>query len=142
MFLDVIDIQILDLLKENSRLKLTNIASKLKLTPATIKYRIDRLVETGIIDKFTISINKRKVGIEVSAFIVIYANSKAHIGAIIEALKSLTEFSKISVLMGGPDIVTRISMSSMTELISLIKKINRIEEIQTFDTWFVIDEIN
>ena len=139
MFLDVIDIQILNILKENSRLKLVEIGSKLNLTPATIKNRIDRLVEFGIIDKFTILINRKKAGYEISAFIVIYAVSKFYVKKVAADLKDFTEISKISILMGDPDILAEIDLNSMHTLIQLLTKISQIENIQTFKTWFVQD---
>ena len=138
MFLDMIDLQILNILKENARLRLKEIASRLNLTPTTIKYRIDRLVECGIINKFTISIDYRKVGYEIIAYLVVYAISKIHIANIIEHLKRYPEISKISVLMGNPDLIADLTVSSMNTLIDFLKNVSQIGEIQTFKTWFVM----
>jgi len=142
MFLDVIDLQILDILKENSRLKLKSIASKLNLTPATIKYRIDRLVQTGIIDKFTISINIKKFGFEILALLVIYTISKTYMECIIDSLQKFSEISKISILLGDPDIIADINLCNMNALIELSKKLNQIEEIQRFKIWIIMDIIH
>lgn len=142
MFLDLTDLQILNLLKENSRSKLTEIADKLKLTPAAIKYRIDRLVEAGIIDKFTILINQKKVGFEVLAFLIIYANSKAHLGTIINTLKQFPGISKLCVLMGDPDIIVELTLNHMNTLIDLLKRLNQIEEIQNYKIWIIQDIIH
>lgn len=141
MFLDIIDIQILELLSENARLRLTEMAAKLELTAAAIKYRIQRLIETGIIYKFTIQIDRKKVGYEILAFLVIYAISKTQIGSIVEHLKQFPEISKIITLMGDPDIVSEINVTSMNSFIELLKKLNKIDEIQTFKTWFIMDII-
>ena len=142
MFLDLIDIQILDLLKENSRSRFTELGDQLNLTPAAIKYRIDRLVKDGITDKFTILINRKKVGFEVLAFLVVYAVSRIHVATIVEALKNFSEISKISVLMGDPDMLAEICVINMNNLIRLLKDVSDIEEIQTFKTWFVMDVIH
>jgi DNA-binding Lrp family transcriptional regulator len=142
MFLDVIDLQILNLLKENSRAKLTKLAADVNLTPAAIKHRIERLVECGIIDRFTISINYKKVGFEILAYIVVHATSKDNISSITISLKKIPEITKISVLMGDPDFIAEIRVNDLNMLINLIKKISQIEEIQTFKTWFIMDIIN
>ncbi len=142
MYLDLVDIEILELLKQNARLKLTTLAETLNLSPATIKYRIDRLVQFGIIDKFTILLNRKKVGYEILAYLIIYATSKIKINSIVDALKPYTQISKISVLMGDPDLIASISLNTMNELIHLLNSISQIEAIQTFKTWFVSEEIN
>lgn len=139
MFLDVIDIQLLESLKQNSREKLTNLATQLNLTPSAVKYRIDRLVECGIIDKFTIQIDPKKVGYEISAYLVIYATSRIHINTIIDYLKNCSEVSKIAVLMGDPDLIIHLSVISMTNLAMLIKNLSQVEEIQKLKTWFVTE---
>ncbi len=142
MFLDGIDIQLLDLLKQNSRMKLTNLADKLELTPAAVKYRIDRLIETGIIDKFTILINNKKVGIEVLAYLIVHVSSRIHIGNIACSLKSLQEIAKIAVMMGNPDLVAEINVDNVDGLFKLVKKINQIETIQKFEVWIITDIIH
>jgi len=142
MFLDIIDIQILELLRENARLKLTEMAIKIDLTAAAVKYRIQRLIETGIIHKFTILIDRKKVGYEILALLIIYAISKTQIGSIVKHLKQFPEISKITTLMGDPDIVSEINVTNMNNFIELLKKVSQFDEIQTFKTWFVMDIIH
>ncbi len=142
MFLDVLDLQLLDLLKQNSRAKLKELANDLNLSAATVKYRIDRLVEWGIIENFTIAINRKKAGYEVLAYLIIYATSKIYINTIINHLERFPEICNISVLMGDPDIMAKLNAYSMNNLVDLLKNVSQIEEIQTFKTWFVMDEMN
>ena len=142
MFLDMIDIHILELLSENARLRLTEMAAKLDLTAAAVKYRIQRLIETGIIHKFTIQIDRKKVGYDILAFLIVYAVSKTHIGSIVKHLKQFPEISQITTLMGDPDIVSEINVTNMNHFIELLKKVSQIDEIQTFKTWFVMDVIH
>jgi DNA-binding Lrp family transcriptional regulator len=142
MFLDIIDIQILELLRENARRRLTDIALQLSLTPAAIKYRIQRLIESGIIHKFTILIDQKKIGYEILAFLIIYATSKTRVTSIVKYLKRLPEISKITILMGDPDIISEMNVTNMNNFIELLKNISKIEEIQTFKTWFVTDIVH
>jgi len=141
MFLDIIDIQILELLRENARLRLKDIALHLNLTPASVKYRIDRLIESGIIHKFTILIDQKKIGYDILVFLIIYAASKNYISSIVQYLKQFPEISKITVLMGDPDIISEVNVTDMKNFIEFLKKISQIEEIQTFKTWFITDVV-
>ncbi|MHA1131584.1 MAG: Lrp/AsnC family transcriptional regulator, partial [Candidatus Helarchaeota archaeon] len=121
---------------------LINLAAKLNLTPATVKYRIDRLVETGIIDKFTVTINRKKAGFEVLAYLIIHIRSRIHLGILTSSLKSLQEIAKISVMLGNPDLVAEINVKDMNHLFELVKKINQIEVIQKFEIWIITDIVH
>ena len=48
---------ILELLRENSRRSLTEIASIAGVSRTTAKYHVDRLVEKGIIRRFTVDVD-------------------------------------------------------------------------------------
>lgn len=50
---------ILAMLRENSRRSLTEIASRVGLSRTTVKYHIDKLVDSGVIERFTIDVNSR-----------------------------------------------------------------------------------
>lgn len=52
------DRELLALLSENSRLDISEIASRLKIGRSTIHYRIHTLLRSGIIKRFTASVNK------------------------------------------------------------------------------------
>ncbi len=60
--LDMKDKRILMLLGENSRMPLTQIAKKVKLSRDAINYRIKRMEEKGVIIKFFPSLNYGKLG--------------------------------------------------------------------------------
>ncbi|MHA2174099.1 MAG: Lrp/AsnC family transcriptional regulator [Candidatus Hodarchaeales archaeon] len=54
--MDSIDLQILEILNHNARTKFTSIARKINLTEGTIRNRVQRLMERGIIQGFQILI--------------------------------------------------------------------------------------
>lgn len=66
--IDVIDKMILSILHENSRISYTDIGKQLNLSRVAIQTRINHMMETGVIEKFTTVINPSKIGIHVSAF--------------------------------------------------------------------------
>ncbi|RMG31081.1 MAG: winged helix-turn-helix transcriptional regulator [Methanobacteriota archaeon] len=61
MNLDQSDLQILFLLKNNSRISLTDLGKQIGMTPAAINYRLQKLIEKGIIRSFTIDIDYSKL---------------------------------------------------------------------------------
>lgn len=68
--LDNLDIKILSHLQANSRKSFQEIAKSCLTSVPTIKSRVDRLLELGIIKKFTIDIDNSKLGIAEAVLIV------------------------------------------------------------------------
>jgi Lrp/AsnC family leucine-responsive transcriptional regulator len=68
MELDDIDKQILKALHENSRISYTELAKQIGLSRVAVQSRIQTLIDSGVIERFTVVINPVKVGIQVSAF--------------------------------------------------------------------------
>ncbi len=69
--IDKKDIEMLRILEEDARIPITELAKKLKLSHETVRYRLNKLIKNGIIEKFTIRINKRKLGYNFYAVIMI-----------------------------------------------------------------------
>ncbi len=60
--IDNLDLKILKLLTENSRIEYSELSKRLNLTANAIKYRIQNLEQSGIIDRYTISTDIHKMG--------------------------------------------------------------------------------
>ena len=60
--LDSIDSHILRRLAQNSRISYTDLAKEVGLSGVAVKERIDRLVNQGIIEQFSIVISAEKLG--------------------------------------------------------------------------------
>ncbi|APW97898.1 ArsR family transcriptional regulator [Halobiforma lacisalsi AJ5] len=67
--LDETDIEILELLSENARRPYKEIADHVGLTPPAVSDRISRLEEQGIIEGFTIDVDREKLRGETAALI-------------------------------------------------------------------------
>jgi len=66
--LDKIDLQILELLKENAKQGNKSIASKVGLTVTPTYERIKKLERIGVIEGYSIRVNKLKVGKQLQVF--------------------------------------------------------------------------
>ena len=67
--IDQIDIDILQILSQNSKLKLRPIAETLQKSPTTINKHITSLEDAGILKDYTISIDYEKLGYDIMALI-------------------------------------------------------------------------
>ena len=62
MEIDAKDAKIIEILKHDSRLPIREIAKLTKIRPSTVHQRIQKLIENGVIEKFTIKLNNKAVG--------------------------------------------------------------------------------
>jgi len=65
--MDQIDIQILNFLKENARIKASQISQKVGLSVSSVTERIRKLEHSGIIRAYTVVVDQNKIGNDVTA---------------------------------------------------------------------------
>ena len=79
MKIDNKDEKIVEILKQNSREPIREIAKKTKIRPSTVHQRIQKLVENGIIEKFTIKLNNKEVGENFIVFMLVKGSTTEYI---------------------------------------------------------------
>lgn len=103
--MDDIDRRIIQLLQQNSRMTLVDIAQDInELTENAIRYRIDRLEDEGYIADYTIELNPKKFGKNVMAIFnlnVLPENLKTTQ----EYLKSIDDLTEIYITTGKYSII-------------------------------------
>lgn len=62
MKLDSKDQRIIEILKQNSRVSIRDLAKKANLRPSTVHQRILKLKQNNVIEKFTLKLNNKEVG--------------------------------------------------------------------------------
>ncbi|MGL5414555.1 MAG: Lrp/AsnC family transcriptional regulator [Clostridium sp.] len=98
MNIDKIDLNIINILENNSKLSFKEIGEKVHMTGQAVGFRINKLIDDGVIEKFTIKTNKSKLGFSTIAFIKVYMNTANHqtILSIIKKYNEITEAFRIS----------------------------------------------
>ncbi len=120
--LDNLDVKILTHLQANSRKSFQKIAKHCLTSVPTIKSRVERLQELGIIRKFTIDIDSNRLGIP-EAVLLINAKPQA-VSRIAEDLGRLDEVKELYVTSDSDAaIVSRIS-GEMARLLTIQDRIN------------------
>ncbi len=120
--LDNLDVKILTHLQANSRKSFQKIAKHCLTSVPTIKSRVERLQELGIIRKFTIDIDSNRLGIP-EAVLLINAKPQA-VSRIAEELGRLDEVKELYVTSDSDAaIVSRIS-GEMARLLTVQDRIN------------------
>jgi Lrp/AsnC family transcriptional regulator for asnA, asnC and gidA len=138
--LDEIDIKIVRFLLQDSMTPVSTIAGYLDLHPSTISYRIRKLKESGVIKKFTVSVDWRKLGKEVEAALLINCSPK-HFTVVASTLADMDEVIELHTLTGFSDILAMVTLTDMTEYKNFIeKRLGAISEIDSFRVGIVLED--
>lgn len=76
--IDQTDYEILKLLGENSRIQWKELGQKIHLTGQAVGNRIRRLEDLGVIEQYTIAINRIRLGQVVTAFVTVFVQTTNH----------------------------------------------------------------
>lgn len=137
MKIDQVDYQIIRILEENSKLTYKEIGEKIHMTGQAVGIRVNKLIDDGIIESFTIKINKEKVGVTITAFIKVYMKKVDHrrIQKLIEDTQEITEAYRVSA-----DCCYILKMET-TDKEYLNNLLDRISEFATYQLSLSIDKI-
>ncbi|HWJ26793.1 MAG TPA: Lrp/AsnC family transcriptional regulator, partial [Flavisolibacter sp.] len=71
IYLDSVDLEILDMLQENARISNADMARKLNLAPSAVLERVKKLEQKGVITGYSAQINPAALQQKLLAFILI-----------------------------------------------------------------------
>jgi Lrp/AsnC family leucine-responsive transcriptional regulator len=100
---DPIDLHILRLLRQDASLSSGQIARQLYISARTVRARIERLRDTGIIRRFTIDLDRERCGYPATADIVIQAEAN-RVHQVAERIAQFPEAHYVAVTTGSQDI--------------------------------------
>ena len=135
--LDKIDVKILNLLQENSKITNLELSKKIGLSPAPTLERVKKLEQTGVIESYHAKINPQKVDLSISTFVLVNVKwSKENaLASFIERVKSINEIIECFVITGDADILMKVVCKDMQSYEALLfKKLSQIEEVERLKT--------
>ncbi len=138
--MDIVDLKILELLKENSRMSFNDISQKVGKTEATVRRRVKKLTEENVIKKFTIDHNIDNKP-RTRATVKVEPDFK-DIKRILRELLDIEEITDIWRLSGDCGLFMRVEIKSINLFNPLIEeKISQINGIKIVETCFITDVI-
>lgn len=117
--MDDTDVRILNLLRDNSRMKNTEIARRVSLTERAVRARIEKLVREGTIKKFTIETSP--VGVE---GIVLIDTNVGRTTAVKDKARLMSE--SVFECSGDYDVAVRLRADTLDDLNK------RVDELRAF----------
>ncbi len=138
--MDIVDLKILELLKDDSRMSFNDISQNVGKTEATVRRRVKKLKEDGIIKRFTIEYNVDNKP-RTRATVKVEPDFK-EIKRILKELLEIEEITDIWRLSGDCGLFMRVEIASIENFNPLIEeKISQIKGIKIIETCFITDII-
>jgi Lrp/AsnC family transcriptional regulator for asnA, asnC and gidA len=126
---DYVNLQILDILAKDSSTPFVNIAKQIGISDATVHLRVRRLIDEGIIRRFTLSLNNDLLGYDHLVFAGINIRS-GFADQVTEELSNLEEVLEIHEMHNRFDLFLKIRAKDLNHMRDIIEnKIRRLPHI-------------
>lgn len=126
--MDDLDHRLLHLLTKDARASATDLAQKLGVSRGTVQNRIDRLLHSKVIHRFTVELGQSEEDTQISAFTLI--RLRADDGKRAQAgLRRIDAITDIHTLSGSFDLVAEIRTSSLKRLDGILDQIRAIPDV-------------
>ncbi|MFD8817481.1 Lrp/AsnC family transcriptional regulator [Streptomyces sp. NPDC059627] len=122
---DNVDSMIIDLLVQDGRRTVTEIADHVSLSPSAVKRRIDRLERVGVIAGYTVILDHNKLGSSFEAFVELRFAGDVKVEMITMAATSVPEVLEVFTVAGDPDALIRVRVSGVQHLRDVIDRLRR-----------------
>ena len=127
--LDKTDIRILKLLANDSRISYAEIAREVHLSRMAVRERVMKMLEEGIIERFTVQLNSKKVGLNTPVFLQVKAVPNK-LDDVANALEEYSQIESIYAMTGKNELYADAFVEDIESLEKFIfEKIYKIEGI-------------
>jgi len=121
MGIDLLDEELIKLLAQDGRASSEVLAKKLRVTPSTIRRRLNELIKNGLVRIIAV-VNPKKVGYPLAA-VVAYDVEHNKLDSAVKLLSALREVTWVSTTTGRFDIISIMRFDSTDGLNEFINKV-------------------
>src|SRR5919199_2392585 len=127
--LDDVNLQIIDILSKDSSTPFVEIAKRVGISDATVHLRVKRLMDEGIIRRFTLSLNNDLLGYDHLAFVGINIRS-GFADQVTDELSNLEEVLEIHEMHNRFDLFLKIRAKDLTHMRDIVEnKVRKLPHI-------------
>lgn len=135
---DSIDLKLIEILKQNSRLSFADLGRKINLSPSSVRERIQKMEDEMIIKKYNIEIDNKKIGFDLEAFILVKV-FPGKLKYVIEKVKEFPEVIAAHRITGNQNIHLKVVVKNQVCLQKLLDKLMNFGDTNTF---LILSKIN
>lgn len=121
--MDDIDVKILELLQKNGRTRRNDLAERVGLSLPAVSERLRKLEEGGIIKGYFAKLDHKRLGKDVTAFVVVTVDSSKHYNSFVEHVNNLDDILECHAITGEGTHLLKVRTENTASLEKLLAKI-------------------
>jgi DNA-binding Lrp family transcriptional regulator len=134
--MDELDQEIVSILRRDARTPYTEIADRVGISEGTVRNRVDRLQEEGVIERFTVATRTGNV----KAMIEVEVDVDVDTAAVSESIAEWGEVDFVWQVSGEEDIVVVVDAADTESVNDLITRARGMDDVMSTKTRLILDE--
>ena len=142
--LDKIDLKILKLLQENSKITNLDLSKHIGLSPAPTLERVKKLEQSGIILSYHAKVDAAAIGLNVRTFVLVSLawQKENALENFIKKVNDISEITECYIITGDADFLLKIVCKDLPTYEQLLfKTLSQIEEIERLKTLMTLSKV-
>lgn len=142
--LDPIDRQLLSLLQNNARMTSVELGKLVDLSPSGVQKRLRKLEENGIVEKYAITLNRKKLGYDLLVFVKVIMQGHASelIAEFDQAVREMPEVLESHRIIGDADYLLKVIVRDRNHLDDfLMNCLLTLRSVARVNSYFVLREV-
>ena len=142
--LDKIDLQILKLLQENSKITNLDLSKKIGLSPAPTLERVKKLEQSGVIKSYHAKVDAVAIGLNVRTFALVNLawQKENALDNFLAKIRAIDEITECYIITGDADFLMKIVCKDLLSYEQLLfKTLSQIEEIERIKTLMTLSKV-
>lgn len=131
-----LDKRILNILKKDSRCPFVKVAEEVGVSEGTVRCRVRKMVDEGIIKKFTIKLGSNNV----KALIEVRIDINMDTEEIAKELATYDGVTEVFEVTGDQDIIVMVEVESATHLNEMVEKMRHYDNVISTRTRLILKE--
>ncbi|RLM57125.1 Lrp/AsnC family transcriptional regulator [Halobellus sp. Atlit-31R] len=134
--MDELDRQILDILRRDARTPYTEIAAQVGTSEGTVRNRVERLTDDGVIERFTVSTRTGNIKAMIEVSVKVDVDTT-------DITEQMTEWDQVDFVWqvsGEEDVVLVVDAADTQAVNDLITRARELDEVKNTKTRLILDE--
>ncbi len=127
------DRRLISALKQDGRASITTLAAMINVSRATVQSRLSKLVQSGIIQRFTIELDT-SAEIETMRAVMLIELEGTLARSVTAALKRIPEITALHTTNGSWDLIAHIETFSLPEFDRILRQVREIKGVLNSET--------
>ncbi len=131
--LDELDLKILRILQKDGRASYADIARQLGIPQSTVRFKVNRLLNMGVIKRFTAILNPYKLGYKITLIVLLRIKTKK-LYEIFREVADMPEAHHVLQITGKYDIAAIFHAKDMDHVNKIMNKVKGIDGVLDTET--------